>query len=74
MRDKPSIKLLRRFVADESGQDLVEYALLTTCIGLVGVLAWTNIKSEMFSHYAGWGSGVNGLSACTQDPGGGGCP
>jgi hypothetical protein len=48
--------------------------LLAALIGTVGILAWSNIESQLLSHYLGWGSGVNTLSACTPDPGGGGCP
>jgi len=66
-----------RFLVDESGQDLIEYALLSALIGVVGVLAWLNIKSGIGSAYSSWDSGVQNLSACTPDPvasGGGGCP
>jgi Flp pilus assembly pilin Flp len=74
MRADTSIRRLLQFLFDESGQDIIEYGLLAALIGTVGVLAWTNIQSQMFSHYTGWGAGVNTLSACTPDPGGGGCP
>ena len=74
MRTHTSIRLLMRLLLDESGQDIIEYALLTAFIGTVGVLAWVNIKSGLGNAYSGWGSGVQTLSACTPDPGGGGCP
>jgi Flp pilus assembly pilin Flp len=74
MKVGPSTRLLRLFFFDESGQDLIEYGLLAALIGTVGILAWTNVQGQMLSHYIGWGSGVNTLSACTPDPGGGGCP
>jgi Flp pilus assembly pilin Flp len=63
-----------RFLREDAGQDLIEYALLTAFIGTVGVFAWINIKAGIGSAYTGWGSGVRTLSACTPDPGGGGCP
>jgi Flp pilus assembly pilin Flp len=63
------ITLLRRFVRETTGQDIVEYGLLAAFIGLVGVVAWANIKSGIGDAYSGWGSGVNQLSICTPDPG-----
>jgi len=74
MKASTPITCLTRFLFDESGQDLIEYGLLAALIGTVGILAWSNIVSQLLSHYLGWGSGVNTLSACTPDPGGGGCP
>jgi Flp pilus assembly pilin Flp len=68
---------LLRFLLDESGQDLIEYALLTAFIGFAGIFVWTNIMATIGTKYSGWDSGVQGLSACTPDPqasGGGGCP
>ena len=69
-----AVTRFKQLIVDESGQDLVEYGLLTAFIGLVGVLAWFNIQTQITSLYTGWGSGVNTLSSCTPDPGGGGCP
>ena len=65
---------LLRFLLDESGQDLIEYALLTAFIGFAGMFVWTNIMATIGTKYSGWDTGVQGLSACTPDPGGGGCP
>jgi pilus assembly protein Flp/PilA len=42
--------LLKRFVREEEGQDLIEYALLAGFISLVAVVAITNV-----------GAGVNGV-------------
>ena len=42
--------LFKSFVNDESGQDLIEYALLAGFISLVAVTAITNV-----------GTGVNGV-------------
>ena len=38
---------MRAFVRDESGQDLLEYALLVGLIALVTVLAVTNAGTEV---------------------------
>jgi Flp pilus assembly pilin Flp len=43
-------KLLRRFVLEEQGQDLIEYALLAGFISLIAVAAITQV-----------GIGVNGV-------------
>ena len=40
-----AIHYLCRFTANERGQDLVEYALLTGAIGLAGVAAWQAITT-----------------------------
>ena len=65
--------LLRRLLTDDEGQDLIEYALLSALIGIVCMLAWNNIRLAMGTTYAGWDTGAQGISACTPDPGGGGC-
>jgi Flp pilus assembly pilin Flp len=64
---------MKRFIREEQGQDIVEYALLAAFIGTVGILTWQSIGSGIANAYAAWDGGVQGLSACTPDPGGGGC-
>jgi Flp pilus assembly pilin Flp len=47
---------MRRFVVEDSGQDLIEYALLVSCVSLacmVGVEALTNAITSVFSTIAG---------------------
>lgn len=58
----------RRFISDDRGQDLIEYALLSALIGIVGILAWTNVGSAIFTTYSGWDTNVQTLSATTPDP------
>ncbi|MGH9172893.1 MAG: Flp family type IVb pilin [Vicinamibacterales bacterium] len=70
----PRRGLILRFVCDDAGQDVIEYGLLSSGIALVGVLLWQTIGTGIFNAYTGWDTGVQGLSACTPDPGGGGCP
>jgi Flp pilus assembly pilin Flp len=65
--------MLRRLIADDAGQDLIEYALLSALIGVVCVLAWTNIRVAIKAGFEGWDGNVQTLSECTPDPGGGGC-
>lgn len=67
-------RLIVRLVREETGQDVIEYALLSAFIGTVGILAWQGIGAGIGTAYNGWDGGVQGISACTPDPGGGGCP
>jgi Flp pilus assembly pilin Flp len=66
-------QLAKRFITDEGGQDIIEYALLAAFIGTVGILTWQSIGTGIANKYMAWDGGVQGLSACTPDPGGGGC-
>ena len=56
---------LRRSAAhllvDETGQDLMEYALITAFIGVVGILLWENIRTGIGGAYANWDSGGQNL-------------
>jgi pilus assembly protein Flp/PilA len=65
--------MLLRFIEDESGQDIIEYALLAAFIGVCAVVAWTNIPPKIAAAYSNWDSSIQDLSDCTPDPGGGGC-
>ena len=65
--------MLQRFFADDSGQDLVEYALLAALIAIVSILTWQQIANSIEAGYLAADSGVQTLSSCTPDPGGGGC-
>jgi Flp pilus assembly pilin Flp len=48
----------RRFLLDESGQDLVEYALLAAVIGLAGSLVLPGIGPRMGNLFQTWGGQV----------------
>lgn len=65
--------VMERLIVDESGQDIVEYALLGALIGTVGILVWQSIGTGITNAYVGWDTGVQNLSKCTPDPGGAGC-
>jgi Flp pilus assembly pilin Flp len=43
--------LLRRLIHDESGQDLIEYALLTAALGLAGIAVWPAITTAAGAAY-----------------------
>jgi Flp pilus assembly pilin Flp len=51
----------RRLLADEAGQDLIEYALLSTLIGLCAIVAWGLIENAIASTYGGYDTSVNSL-------------
>jgi|tagenome__1003787_1003787.scaffolds.fasta_scaffold16920588_1 Flp pilus assembly pilin Flp len=70
MRDTRMKTLFRRLVHDDRGQDLIEYALLSALIGIVGIVAWTSVGSAIASTYGGWDTGAQGLSATMPDPAG----
>jgi hypothetical protein len=45
---------LTTFAFDERGQDLIEYALLSGLIGMVGLLIYPDIVDKMSAAYADW--------------------
>jgi Flp pilus assembly pilin Flp len=62
-----------RFVIDDAGQDLVEYALLSGIIGVAGVLLFPLIAGRMRAAYTGWQFGARAVwQPCS--PGAGVCP
>ena len=61
----------RRLVVDERGQDLVEYALLTTAIGFAGIAVWGLVGSAISATYSSWVSGVDSLAVPPAPSGGG---
>jgi Flp pilus assembly pilin Flp len=54
-------RVLRRWLTDEQGQDLVEYMLLTTLIGIAGVLGFEALGNAIGFAYGTW-------DAAIQDP------
>ena len=46
------------FLADDSAQDLVEYALLGAFIGVVSVLVWQNIVTLLGERYEDFNTNV----------------
>ena len=62
------------FVADEGGQDVVEYALLAAFVGVAGYLALGAISSTVASVYASWMDPTGGVPSLWDppDPAGGG--
>jgi Flp pilus assembly pilin Flp len=60
--------MFRHFIFDDRGQDLIEYALLGALVAIVGIVAWANVGSAIFTTYGTWDTNVQGLSANTPDP------
>ena len=46
--------LALQFISDDSGQDLIEYALLTAIIGISGVLILLALSNTMGTAYSQW--------------------
>src|SRR5687767_4879736 len=64
LREQFMITTLRRFIIDDHGQDLVEYALLSALIGVTGIVAWINVGTAIAAAYGSWDTNVQTLSAC----------
>jgi pilus assembly protein Flp/PilA len=47
-----------RWLRDEEGQDLIEYALLAAFISLIAIAAITNIGTVVNSWYTGYGTTI----------------
>jgi Flp pilus assembly pilin Flp len=63
------LRPLDEFVRDESGQDIIEYALLTAIIGIAAIALWNALTVRVGQVYSAADAGVQNLSACTPDPG-----
>jgi len=59
---------------DDGGQDLIEYALLAAIVGLASIVTWRLLVTTVGDVYSASNSDVQKVSACTPNPGGGGCP
>ena len=65
--------VLVRLVSDDSGQDVIEYGLLGAIVGVASVLTWQLLATTVGDVYSAADTDVQSVSACTPDPGGGGC-
>ena len=61
------LSAVKRFVADDGAQDLVEYAYLVAFMGLLGLVIWANIVTLMGDHYSNANTNVENLWA-SPDP------
>jgi Flp pilus assembly pilin Flp len=62
-------RLFRRLLTHEAGQDLIEYALLATFVGLVGIAAFSRLEAAIGTAYAAYISSTNN-NWQMPDPGG----
>jgi Flp pilus assembly pilin Flp len=71
----PALTQWERFRSDESGQDIVEYALLGALVGIASILIWQALVVTVGNVYGAADAGVQLKSSCTPDPiaAGGGC-
>ena len=52
------LRLVTRGLKEESGQDLIEYALLAGFISIIAVTAITSIGAQVNNWYLGYGTTV----------------
>jgi len=61
--------VVARVLADDSGQDLIEYALLTAIIGISGMLILSTLPTTMGTAYSSWNTaGQNAWQPCPPQP------
>jgi Flp pilus assembly pilin Flp len=58
-----------RLLVDDSGQDLIEYALLTTFIGLAVIAVFGTLRTSIGFVYGTWNTSANSI-AVTPNPAG----
>jgi len=63
--------LVRRFIQEDGGQELVEYALLVALVALVTAAALGELQTALHDAYVSWDSGNQSLWQMPA-PGGGG--
>jgi Flp pilus assembly pilin Flp len=63
----------RRLLDDESGQDIIEYALLAGFVALASLPALGAIQSALRSAYLGWNSAMDRCWQMPEPGHGGGC-
>jgi pilus assembly protein Flp/PilA len=51
-------QLLKKFISDESGQDLIEYALVAALVGLGSVAAMSGLANSIGNTFTGVGTAL----------------
>ena len=54
-------RLGQKLSQDEDGQDLIEYALLTSIIAIAGILVFPTIQSKMADAYHDWNDNAQAI-------------
>ena len=52
------VAVVRRWLREEHGQDLIEYALLCSVIGFAGIVAFSFVSDAMHDTYESWDTAV----------------
>ena len=60
---------MRAFLREDSGQDLVEYGLLSALVAIAAILIWQQLVGTVGVNYAQADAQVQTMSCCTPDPG-----
>ena len=60
------MQLWRRFLRDERGQDLVEYALIVAAVGLALIVTVNQLSEAIVSLYSSITGGVASIGASGQ--------
>lgn len=68
---RETLPLVQRLAVETDGQDMIEYALVTTFIGFAGAAAWTAMQTGLGNAYNGFNDAVWNLWE-PADPVGGG--
>ena len=55
-------KFIRRFVREESGQDLIEYALLAATIGIGALVGMRAVRDAVNTEFSSIGASITGAS------------
>jgi pilus assembly protein Flp/PilA len=50
------LRMLRSLLCDESGQDLIEYALIATLVCLIAITGLSDLSSSISSRYTAIGN------------------
>ena len=53
--------MVKQFIEDDSGVDLVEYGLLAAIFGIAAAALFPEIFTAMKTAFGGWGDAVYGL-------------
>jgi pilus assembly protein Flp/PilA len=57
------MKLIKKLIAEDSGQDLIEYALVAALVGLGSVAAMKGLATSISTTFNGVGNALNNAVA-----------
>src|SRR5262245_59839956 len=60
--------VVTRLARDDSGQEIVEYGLLSALVGIAAILIWQQLVVTVGTTYGLANTDVQTMSACTPDP------